>query len=260
MRFQSAFAFFAAVALTTVSLTTGACSSPAGPSDSKTVTVLAASSLTDSFTKIGAAFEAEHRTTRVVFSFAASSALVTQVMEGAPADIVATADQATMAKLLASKDVCSAVPFAQNKLTILVAKGNPKRITSVEDLRRPELLVVLGAPEAPIGTYAQQVLAKANVTVKPKSFEENARAIVSRVASGEADAGIVYATDAAAMASKADAVAIPDSLNVIATYPLAVTAQGSHRSTGAEAEAFVRFVTGAGGQEILLAFGFSAAP
>ena len=203
----------------------------------------------------GDAFEAAHPEVVVTVNFAASSALAGQIAEGAPADVFASADEANMAQLTASGDIAGTpVVFAHNRLQIIVAAGNPEAIRSVADLADPALLVVTAAPQVPIGRYAQQVFDRAGVTVTPVSLEENVKAIVTKVTSGEADAGIVYATDVRAAGQRAEGVAIPDELNVVATYPIAVTEASPNRRA---ARAFVDFVTGAEGQAVLAEHGFA---
>lgn len=219
------------------------------------VTVFAAASLTDAFNEMGEAFKAANPEASVTFNFAASSALVTQINEGAPVDVYASADEANMKKLTdAGNNGAAPVIFARNKLQIIVAKGNPKGIESVKDLIDPGLLVVNAAPEVPIGAYAQQVFDKAGITVTPVSLEANVKAVVTKVTAGEADAGIVYTTDVTAAGDRAEGVDIPDELNVIATYPIARTKEAPN---AAAAEAFIEFVTGDEGQAILAEYGFA---
>jgi len=221
-----------------------------------TVTVFAAASLTEAFTRIGRDFEADHPGTRVVFSFAASSALVTQITQGAPADVFAAADETTMAKLTgAGATAGEPVTFARNRLAIMIAPGNPKRIASVADLADPKLIVLTCSPQVPIGAYAAEVFRKAGVTVRPSSLEADVKAVVTKVTAGEADAGIVYATDVAAASGRADGVDIPTELNVTATYPVAVTRDAPNPAAAA---AFVSFVAGPRGQDTLASFGFAA--
>jgi molybdate transport system substrate-binding protein len=245
-------------ATTTTAAATG--TRPASPTSAAKatgdLTVFAAASLTDAFDDIGKSFEADNPGAEVTFNFAASSALVSQVNEGAPVDVYASADEANMHKLTdAGNNGAAPVAFAKNKLTVIVAKGNPKRIASVNDLTDPDLIVVTAAPQVPIGAYAQQVFTKAGITVTPKSLEADVKAVVTKVTSGEADAGIVYTTDVKAAGDKAEAVAIPDDLNVIATYPIAVTKASSN---AAAARAFITYVTGSKGQATLAEYGFFA--
>jgi len=217
--------------------------------------VFAAASLTESFNEIGTAFTTEHPDSKVTFSFDASSALVTQINQGAPADVFASADEANMTKLTdAGNNQGDPVVFATNKLEIIVAKGNPKGITSVADLAKSGVTFVTAAPEVPIGKYTQQVLDAAGVTVTPVSLEQNVKGIVTKVTTGEADAGIVYHTDVLAAGDKAQGVPIPDDINVIAKYPIVVTKESTNASTGT---AFIDFVLSDQGQKILDAHGFS---
>ena len=229
----------------------------ASPKVTGDVTVLAAASLTDSFKEIGTAFEAANPEAKVTFSFAASSALVTQINQGAPADVFASADTTNMDKLTAASGAGAAatpVTFATNKLQIIVGKGNPKGVTGLADLAKSGLIYVTAAPEVPIGAYAKQVLDKAKVTVTPKSLEADVKSVVNKVTLGEADAGIVYATDVKAAGDKAIGVGIPDDLNVVAQYPIAVTKASKN---AAAATAFVSFVTGTPGQTVLAKYGFT---
>ncbi len=228
-------------------------STPAAKGD---ITVFAAASLTESFNEIGTAFSTEHPDSKVTFNYDASSALVTQIGQGAPADVFASADQANMKKLTdANGNQGDPVVFATNKLEIITAPGNPKGIKTVADLANPDLIVVTCAPEVPIGAYTQQVFTNAGVTVTPKSLEQNVKGIVTKVTAGEADAGIVYATDVQAAGSAASGVPIPDNINVIASYPIVVTKESTNASTG---QAFIDFVLSDQGQKILQANGFTA--
>lgn len=218
--------------------------------------MFAASSLTAAFQEIGTAFTDEHPGTEVTFNFGASSELVAQLVEGAPADVFASADPTNMAKLTEANATGSdPAVFATNTMAIIVGAGNPSGITSLADLARPDLTVVLCAAEAPCGKYAADVLSKAGVEVTPKSLEQNAKAAVSKVVAGEADAAIVFATDVLAAGDAATGIDIPAELNVIAQYPIAVTARAA---VNASAAAFVEFVRSPEGQLILRRHGFPA--
>ena len=220
------------------------------------VTVFAAASLTDAFTEIGDAFTVAYPEAAVRFNFAASSELVTQIREGAPADVVASADVSNMTKLTdAGNNAAEPVVFTTNLAEIVVGAGNPERITGVADLANHDLIVVLCAPDVPCGRYAVQIFENAGVTVTPKSLEENVRAVVTKVALGEADAGIVYATDVTAAGAEVEGVEIPADINVVAEYPIAVTTEAPNAEG---AQAFIDFVTGEQGQEILASYGFLA--
>lgn len=225
-----------------------------GGTDSKAITVFAAASLSAAFTELGDAFEMEYPNAEVDFNFASSSSLVAQIIEGAPADVFASADTSNMAKLTdAGNNASTPTVFATNRAEIVVGAGNPMGITGVEDLANDDLIVVQCAPEVPCGRYAAQIFANAGVTVTPKSFEENVNAVVTKVTLGEADAGIVYRTDVLAVGTAADGVEIPTDINVIAEYPIAVTSDAPN-SDGAEA--FVAFVGSEQGQDILSSYGF----
>lgn len=220
------------------------------------VTVFAAASLTDAFTEIGEAFKAEYPDATVTFNFAASSELVTQINEGAPADVFASADQNNMTKLTdAGNNGAEPAVFATNTLEIIVGPGNPQGITGVADLGNPDIIFVTCAPEVPIGAYTEEVLANAGVTVTPASLEENVKGIVTKVTLGEADAGIVYKTDVTAAGDQAEGVEIPPDLNIVAEYPLVLT-KGAPNAEASQV--FVDFVLGEQGQTILASYGFTA--
>lgn len=218
------------------------------------LTVFAAASLTAAFDEIGAAFTTENPDVEVTFNYAGSSDLVTQINEGAPADVFASADEATMTKLIdAGSNRGQPEVFARNTPQIVVGQGNPKAIATLADLAQPDTIVVLCAPEVPCGKYAATILANAKVAVTPKSQEQNVKAVVSKVTAGEADAGIVYATDVLAAGDKAEGVDIPADVNVIAEYPIVVTKESANPEA---AVAFLEFVASERGQKILGSYGF----
>lgn len=212
--------------------------------DDATVTVFAAASLTDAFTEIADAYEADHPDVDVVVNFAGSSELVAQIAEGAPADVVATADETTMGRL----DVEPTV-FATNRLEIVVEPGNPLGIDGLADLADPDLVVVRCADDVPCGAYALDVLDRAGAVIEPASLEANVKAVVTKVASGEADAGLAYATDA--VAADVDGIELPEAANVEARYPIAALDPDDENAVE-----FVRAVTGASGRAILADHGF----
>ena len=220
------------------------------------ITVFAAASLTEAFTEVGEAFTAANPDATATFSFDASSALVQQIIEGAPADVFASADTANMAKLTdAGLNGSEPEIFATNLLTIIVAPDNPLGITGVADLANPDVKVVICAPEVPCGNYANQILTAAAVTVTPVSLEQNVRGVVTKVTAGEADAGIVYVTDVTAAGDAADMVEIPADINVVAEYPIASVAASQNPEVD---QAFIDFLTGPDGQAILADYGFGA--
>ena len=219
------------------------------------IKVFAAASLTAAFTKLGQQYTAANGGTKVTFDFAGSQALATQIRQGAPADVFASADTTNMDK---AKDlVATPQNFASNRLRIVVEKGNPKGVEGLADLARGDLKVVLAAPDVPAGKYAQQILDKAGVTVKPVSQEDNVKAVVGKVSLGEADAGIVYATDVAAGGDKVAGVDIPKDQNVLATYPIAVVKASRNQDA---AQAFVDLVRSTEGQRVLDGYGFLPPP
>lgn len=218
------------------------------------ITVSGAASLTAAFGAVVEAFGETQPGAVVHTNFAGSSTLVQQIREGAPVDVFASADQGNMRKLVDAGAVAGApVVFATNRLAIVVARGNPKRIGGIADLAKPGLIVSLCAPAVPAGTYAREIFAKSGVTLPESSQELDVKAVLSRVVLGEADAGIVYTTDVLAAGDRVEAVAIPDALNVVARYPVAVLV---HAKQPDLARAFVAYLTSPAGQAILQRFGF----
>jgi molybdate transport system substrate-binding protein len=209
------------------------------------LTVLAAASLAEAFADFAVG-------TKVTYSFAGSQQLVAQVEAGAPADVVATADWVPMDRMLHARLVEAPHVFARNRLAIAVRAGNPERIRSLADLARPGLRLALADPAVPAGRYAAEVLEKAAVTVRPVSLELDVKAVVARVASGEAHAGIVYVTDAR-NGQGVEGVDIPEAANVTATYPVAVVK--ASRDIHA-ARAFVDRLLDHAGRDALAANGF----
>lgn len=217
------------------------------------ITVLAAASLTESFTEIGRAFESDNPGTSVKFSFASSNSLATQANQGAPADVFASADESNMAKVTEVGNARDPVIFARNRLAILTGKGNPKGIARLQDFNRDDLIYVICARQVPCGYYAGLALDRAGVKREPASYEENVKAVVYKVRTGEADTGIVYFTDAKAAAGSTSSVEIPPAANVIARYPIATLKQSGNPDT---ANAFKAYVASGPGQQILARYGF----
>lgn len=238
----------AAAASTTAEVTTTA---PAVDGD---ITVFAAASLSAAFNEVGAAFSSAYPGAEATFSFDASSALVAQITQGAPADLFASADTTNMDKLRAAGlNGSEPVIFATNHMAIIVPKGNPEGITGVADLARPGLKVVLCAAEVPCGRYALQILDAAQVTVTPVSLEQSVKGVVTKVTAGEADAGIVYVTDVKAAGDDAEGVDIPTDIKVAATYSIASVKSSKNLDTDL---AFIGFLTSPEGQAILATHGF----
>lgn len=215
------------------------------------LTVLAAASLTDVFKQLGEAYEQDHPDSSIRFSFAGSQEVAAQVRQGAPADAVVTADTETMDDI--RPDTNTPVTIATNRLTIATAPGNPKKITDIADLARPDLRTVLAAPEVPVGHYSREVLDRQSVTVTPVSQEPSVRAVLSKVELGEADAGLVYVTDTTAAAKRVDTVDIPASQNITATYPAATLTSSSHPDEAAE---FIDWLRSDQATRVLRAAGF----
>lgn len=207
------------------------------------LTVYAASSLTKGFTAEGKAFETTHPDVTVTFSFAGSQALVAQIKQGAPADVLATADLASMS----ASGLTNPQVFARNSLAILARPGNPDHISTLADLARPGLRVVLAGPTVPVGKAARKALAAAGVSVKPVSLEQDVKGVVTKVSLGEADAGIAYVTDLRAAAGSVEGTPLPGISN---SCPIAVVKKRSG------ADDFVSFVLGRKGQAILASYGF----
>lgn len=217
--------------------------------------VFAAASLKQSFTDIGDQFEADNPGTSVEFSFAGSSDLVTQLQQGAKADVFASADtknmdKAAQANLLAGDPV----NFASNTLTIAVAPGNPERITGFTDLTRAGLDVVVCAPQVPCGSATEKIEKATNVTLNPVSEESSVTDVLNKVTSGEADAGLVYVTDVKGAGDKVDAVAFPETADAVNTYPIATLKDAADPEL---ASRFVAYVTGEQGQKVLDSAGFA---
>jgi molybdate transport system substrate-binding protein len=221
------------------------------------LTVYAAASLTESFTALGKQFEAKHPGVSVKFSFAGSSTLVQQLTNGAKADVFASADQANMDKAVQAGVIDGlAAPFASNKLTIAVAPGNPKGIKSFADLAKSGLTVVTCAAQVPCGAATKKVEQNTGVTLKPASEESDVKQVLAKVQSGDADAGLVYVTDAKSAAGKVQQVNFPEASGTLNTYPIGIV-KGSAQA--ALAKEFEDFVMGPEGKDELSKDGFGAA-
>ena len=245
---------FVALAALAVLLFEAAPPASAGNKPSGEITVFAAASLTESFDTIAKQFEKKYPDVDVKFDYDSSSNLATQINQGAPADVFASADEDNLNKTIVSGTVTPPpVVFAKNRLEIAVEKGNPKKIKGLADLQKSGLVVVLCADQVPCGKYAAESLANAGVTITPASKEENAKATLSKVSIGEADASIVYVTDVKAAKGATGGVRIAAKMNVIATYPMGVVKESQH---AAAAKAWVQFVKSKEGQRTLRRFGF----
>lgn len=238
--------------------------------EATTLTVFAAASLTDAFGEIGALFQEDNPGTTVAFNFAGSNQLATQIGEGAPADVFASANTAQMDVAVDSGRVDASAPqlFVTNRLVVVYPADNPAGITALPDLANPDTLLVLAAEEVPVGRYSLEFLDKAaadpafgasfkdDVLANVVSYEENVRSVLNKVALGEADAGIVYTSDLVGVEGVAS-LEIPDALNVLATYPIAAL---NDSALAGQAQAFVDLVLSDEGQAILADYGFGPAP
>lgn len=233
-----------------------------------TLNVFAAASLKDAFTAIGNSFHTAHPNVSVTFNFAGSDALAQQITQGgAPADVYASANTAQMNVVVKGGDINGArvKVFTHNRIVVIFPKNNPAHIQTLQDLAKPGLKLVLAAPAVPAGQYARAFLTlagkdasfpagyQAAVLKNVVSSEADVKSVLAKVALGEADAGIVYTTDAATRASDLGTLAIPDNLNTIAVYPIGVV-KGSKQA--ATAQQFVDAVLAPDGQAALTRFGF----
>jgi molybdate transport system substrate-binding protein len=241
------------LAVLTLALVAGACSSGSTASEGELL-VSAASSLADAFAEIETAFETAHPAVDVVLNFGGSSVLREQILEGAPADVFASADIANMDLVVAGGGAETSQVFATNELQIAVPIDNPGGVTGLAEFADEELLIGLCAPGVPCGDFANEALGRAGVTAAVDTYEPNVRALLTKIESGDLDAGVVYVTDVAS-SEAVTGVAIPANVNVTAAYPIAAASGGANPDGAA---AFVAFVLSADGQEILDRYGFGA--
>ena len=258
-------ALFLLIALFLVGCSPATTPAPTAAPEARTLNIFAAASLTDAFTEIGKNFEAANPGVTLTFNFAGSQALRTQIEEGAPADVFASASGREMDTTVAGKFVADGTPrvFLNNKLVLILPADNPAGVTKLEDLAKPGLKLVLAAEEVPVGNYARQSLDLMNdsfgtdfkdkVLANVVSNEDNVKQVVSKVQLGEADAGIVYTSDAVA-APELKTVEIPSELNVIAKYPIAPLVKSANADL---ATSFVDYVLSADGQAVLAKWGFA---
>lgn len=234
-----------------------------GPAPEHDVTIFAAASLREAFTELGHLLEISHPGTHVVLSFAGSQTLRAQIEQGAPADVFASADERHMNALVTAQLVREPRVFVNNELVVVVARSKARTLRAFADLPKAERIVV-GAPEVPVGTYTTQMLDKAGralgndfrdrVEAKIVSREPDVRQVLAKVSLGEADAGVVYRTDALAAGDKVTVLSIPTEHNVVASYPIAVS---SSTTQGELARAFVDLVISAEGARVLKQRGFT---
>lgn len=257
-----------ATALTLATLTTAACGSSSGsgvagspapgtaaaPARTTTLTVLAAASLTETFTQLKTAFEASHPTVTVKFNFAGSAALAQQIINGAPADVFASADQKNMDKVVGPQLVAAPPQvFATNLLEIAVAPGNPKHLAGFADLVQPGVTLVTCAPAVPCGSAAKTIEQATGIALKPVSEETDVKSVLNKVGAGEADAGLVYVTDVNSAKGKVAGVSFPEAAKAVNSYPIALLKGGPQQDLGKQ---FIDLVRSAAGHDALTKAGF----
>ncbi|MGY1754066.1 molybdate ABC transporter substrate-binding protein [Blastococcus sp. SYSU D01042] len=221
-----------------------------------TLTVFAAASLTDVFTGLGEQLEADHPDLDVRFTFAGSSQLATQIGQGAPADVFASAAEPQMA-VVTDAGLADGDPevFTENVLEIAVPEGNPAEVGGLADFGRAELALAVCAPEVPCGAAAGDVFAAAGVTARPDTLEEDVRAALTKVQLGEVDAALVYATDVRAAGDRVEGIAFPEAEQAVNRYPICALAAAPNPDA---ARAFLALVTSDEGQQALADAGFRA--
>jgi molybdate transport system substrate-binding protein len=240
---------------------------PTASPDPRTLTVFAAASLTDSFKEIGQAFEAAHPGVTVTLNFAGSQTLRTQIEQGAQADVFASANTKEMNTLVSESFVDQSAPtmFLTNKLVVILPAKNPAGLQALKDLAKPGVKLVLAAEDVPVGNYARQALDlmdkkfgngyKTNVLANVVSNEEDVKQVVAKIQLGEADAGIVYTSDAVA-APDLKSIEIPVELNVLAKYPIAALTKSANADLASD---FIAYVLSAEGQAVFEKWGFTPA-
>jgi molybdate transport system substrate-binding protein len=263
---------FALIAAVLAAVTVAGCSSSSSPSSAPsasspasspaatssaaatgTITVFAASSLKETFTTLGKQFEAAHPGDTVKFSFGASSTLATQITDGAPADVFASAAPKNMDTVVSAGDASNPQDFAKNTAEVAVPPSNPANVTSVNDLAKSSVKVALCQPKVPCGVVAAGVFKNAGITVKPVTLQPDVKSVLTQVELGNVDAGVVYVTDVMAAGSKVKGVTIPADLNASTLYPIASVSNSKSLSI---AQAFVAYVLSPAGQAVLSAAGF----
>jgi molybdate transport system substrate-binding protein len=223
---------------------------------SGTLTVFAAASLTGVFTDLGHQLESGNPGLTVRFDFAGSSALATQITQGAPADVFASADKKQMQVVTAAGEAASApADFTTNVLEIAVPKGNPGHVTGLADFAKDALTLAVCAPQVPCGAAARTVFAAAGVAAKPDTQEQDVKAALNKVSLGEVDAALVYATDVKAAAGAVQGIGFPEAQDAVTTYPICTLKAATNP---AAARAFVALVRSPAGQQALQAAGFRA--
>ncbi len=255
----------AALALVLIMLVAGCSGAPAAPaptpapSDSAAgptgeITVLAAASLTESFTMIGKDFEAAHPGSKITFSFGSSATLAAQVTAGAPVDVFAAANESTMKTVSDAGQAVDAQPFVTNTLQIAVPPGNPAKITGLADFADAAKRIALCAPEVPCGSAAEKVFKTAGVDAKPDTLETDVKAALQKVRLGEVDAALVYRTDVIAAGDDVEGIDFPEAATAVNVYPISALTEAKNPELAA---AFVDYVRGPEGQAVLTKAGFA---
>ncbi len=238
---------------TTPSSAAPSTSASSAPKLSGTVTVLAASSLTEAFNALAKQFEAANPGVTVKLSYGASSALALQITQGAPVDVFASASPKNMMQVTDAKLADSSTNFVKNVMEIAVPPSNPKGITGVADLAKSGVKVALCQPQVPCGSTAEKVFTNAKVTVKPVTLEADVKSTLAKVESDEVDAGVVYVTDVRSAGSKVKGITIPSDVNASTEYPIAALTKAPNPTA---AKAFVDFILSSAGKSVLTADGF----
>lgn len=228
-----------------------------GGSGDSDLTVLAASSLTESFGELEKSFEAEHDVD-VEISYDSSSVLAEQVIQGAPADVLATADEQTMQRVV-DADLTEKEPqtFAQNILTIVTPPDNPADITSMRDFESDDVTFAVCVPEAPCGDAAEELMKLDDIDAEPATEEQNVKSVLTKVTHGEVDAGLVYVTDAQSAGDEVKTFDAKNASKVVNPYPIAITDDASDSDLAQE---WVDLVLSKHGQQVLGSYGFEPAP
>jgi len=252
-RFAVIAAGLAAVVVAGCSSSSSSAPSTSSSSSTGTITVFAAASLMETFTKIGKQFEAAHKGDTVKFSFGPSSGLATQITSGAPADVFASASPTTMDTVVKAGDAANPQTFAKNTMEVAVPPNNPAHVTSVNDLAKSSVKVALCQPQVPCGVVAAQVFKNAAITVKPVTLEADVDSVVTQVETGSVDAGMVYVTNVLSAGTKLKGITIPANVNASTLYPIATIKSSKHASIAKE---FVDYVLSPAGQQVLAAAGF----
>ena len=223
---------------------------------SGTVVVFAAASLKPTFTELAKEFEAAHDGVKVVLSFGGSDSLAAQITQGAPVDVFASANTATMDTVVKRSEATAPSNFAKNSLQIAVPPGNPKGVESLADVTRPGLKLALCATTVPCGSAAAKAFAAAGLDAHPVTLDQDVTSVLTKVELGEVDAGLVYRTDVKAASGKVGGVDFPEASSAINVYPIAQVTTGKNAQEG---RAFVAFVLSSTGQSVLQDAGFEPA-